>query len=783
MAKKLIHLIVSDVILPFIVATILSLVLFWPTVIKQQLPIATDILTGYHKPWIYKQFPNSPFPFPVKNMESFDVVRFFYPTRYLAMQQYKKGQWPLWNSSQLSGTPLGAEFTTGAFYPLNVIFAVMPFAWGFGILAILQIFLAVVTFYYFIRALALSKFSAVFGGVTFALSGVMAGFFHSLVFDHAFLWLPVALLSIAKLAKTRGSIWIATLALAIVGMALASHLQVLFYAALLLVAYAFFYYLQTRKRFIIIFSILGILLGALGSMIQLLPSIELLTKSVRSENIQDVIGSTFGHFFHLVLFVAPNYFGNPGRQNYFGGPSYYHEYSIYIGIPVLLFAIYALVITKKSKEVYFWVLTATVSILFAVENPLSRLPFLLNIPVLSSITATRSFAFADLAIIILAAFGFDSILQNNQLLKRKALVIFIFVLFCAFCIMLINIKFPGIFFQKYLMDVPKNRVISLHNLVLPTFIFILTCILTAGFYFFKKIQVVYCLLLILFLINTADLIHQFNMQNGFVPIQSIFPQIASTKLLSSQSLPPRVIGTEDRIMTPDFGAYYGYENVDGYSAGLLKNYAATFANYNGDKRHYVKMMSITNIFSPVIRLLGVDYVFSSYTADELVASGQFKEIARDNDVITYENYKSIPRFYLTNENIDDHSDLELVKNRSITFSDQEGSQTNPSSITVVDYQPNVIILKVNNSKWPQILQTMLPNYPGWKAYINGREKPITISKDSFIGVLIPSGRSTVKFSYQPMSFTLGLYSSIIGCLVILGIGIHYTFKQWLKFKR
>lgn len=50
-------------------------------------------------------------------------------------------------------------------------------------------------------------------------------------------------------------------------------------------------------------------------------------------------------------------------------------------------------------------------------------------------------------------------------------------------------------------------------------------------------------------------------------------------------------------------------------------------------------------------------------------------------------------------------------------------------------------------------------YPGWRAYVDGREAPIYRADFLFRAVPLPAGRHMVEFRYQPDSFTLGLWIS------------------------
>ena len=56
----------------------------------------------------------------------------FYPWRQLAVEQIRAGHWPLWNPYLGAGTPLAANLQTATFYPLNILFLLMPVERAFG---------------------------------------------------------------------------------------------------------------------------------------------------------------------------------------------------------------------------------------------------------------------------------------------------------------------------------------------------------------------------------------------------------------------------------------------------------------------------------------------------------------------------------------------------------------------------------------------------------------------------------------------------------------------------
>lgn len=69
---------------------------------------------------------------------------------------------------------------------------------------------------------------------------------------------------------------------------------------------------------------------------------------------------------------------------------------------------------------------------------------------------------------------------------------------------------------------------------------------------------------------------------------------------------------------------------------------------------------------------------------------------------------------------------------------------------------------------PGLLVLNDTDYPGWKAYVDGRMKNIISTNYLFRGVLLPPGSHRVDFKYEPNSFRIGL---LLSCFSLLCAGI------------
>jgi hypothetical protein len=98
------------------------------------------------------------------------------------------------------------------------------------------------------------------------------------------------------------------------------------------------------------------------------------------------------------------------------------------------------------------------------------------------------------------------------------------------------------------------------------------------------------------------------------------------------------------------------------------------------------------------------------------------------------------------------------------------SQIQATPVQATYEKPDSIRLKLTRSE-PSYLVINLTNYPGWKAKVNGLEKPVLRANYAFNAIEIGKGESEVEFYYDPDSFKLGLIISlaslIFGLIIIV----------------
>jgi hypothetical protein len=92
---------------------------------------------------------------------------------------------------------------------------------------------------------------------------------------------------------------------------------------------------------------------------------------------------------------------------------------------------------------------------------------------------------------------------------------------------------------------------------------------------------------------------------------------------------------------------------------------------------------------------------------------------------------------------------------------------------IVSYQSQRVVIEASAEE-PSLLMLNDADYPGWKAYVNGRRESILNVDYLFRGVMLPRGNCTVEFIYRPFSFLAGAVVSLLA--MITGL-IFFIFKM------
>ena len=92
----------------------------------------------------------------------------------------------------------------------------------------------------------------------------------------------------------------------------------------------------------------------------------------------------------------------------------------------------------------------------------------------------------------------------------------------------------------------------------------------------------------------------------------------------------------------------------------------------------------------------------------------------------------------------------------------------PTQISLVERGAGEILFTVS-SEGPSFMVLSEVFYPGWKAWIDGREVPLFKVDYILRGLETPAGSHEVRLAFQPRSVSRGLWLSLAGVMMILGL--------------
>ena len=736
----------KKLLFPFLILAI-SVIFFWQFFFKGLLPIPSDTIVGLYHPFRDLYAKDYPRGIPFKNFLITDPIRQQIPWKKLVVENFKKFEIPIWNPYSFSGTPLLANFQSGAFYPLN-LFLFLPFSFGWSLMIVLQIILAGIFMFYYLRNQKLNDYASLIGSISFAFSGFFIAWLEWNTILQTALWFPSILLSVEKIfSEDRKKFkWQITLVLSLVFSFFAGHLQVFFYEILFLILYIAFYIERKRisRKSLYLFA-LPVILSLVLAIPQLIPTLKFILLSSRG---LDLVWTNPGWFIpiqNLVQFLVPDYFGNPTTLNYFGIWNY-AEFIGFIGVIPLVFAFHGLLTQRKRTAFFGFVIL--ISLFFAIQNPISELPFKLNIPFLSSSQPTRLIFLITFSLSTMAAFGLDQFMKR----KDKKILPITLVFFGVFGLLFITTYLGNMFHSVE----AQNLLVARRNIYFPFAIFAGGAMLMSGFIFLKDRRIGRFVILGLILITVIDLLRFGWKFTPFTKSEYLFPTTKTTDFLQNQKDKNfRIMSTDSRILPPNFSSIYKIQSIEGYDPLYIRRYTELISAMQRGKPDIIPPFGFNRIITPhdlenkFINLLNVKYVLSLSE----INNPDYRLAFEEGQTKIYENLNVLPRAFFVSSVVTAKDKSDAIEKM---FTDMDFSKTavvedsgfsNQFSVgksTIIDYSDNEVIVQTDNQE-SGFLVLLDSFYPTWKAKIDGKDTKIFITNYNFRGIAVPAGKHTVRF--------------------------------------
>ncbi|MBN1461136.1 MAG: hypothetical protein JXA57_16535, partial [Armatimonadetes bacterium] len=353
-----------------------------------------------------------------------DPIQQYLPWRVYAVESVRSGLMPLWNPYAFCGTPFLANLQSTVLYPLNALFLLTGARHGFGVSAILHLILGGLFMFAFLRTLALRPVAALFGALVMMFNGFVVTWLEFPTLSlWVFMWLPALLLCYEQALRSPRSVWPVLCALVVGLQFLGGHLQISAYVLLAFLIYALVRLVQpgsgeVRRGRVVALAVVPLVLGLGLAAAQLLPTFELARHAGRVAQEAGAATSTAFPLSHLILYLVPNFFGNPVDYNYWGNfkdPSAFNffETACYVGVLPLLLTAWALRRPRRPSLWFFGGLTLF-ALLVALGSPLYLLLYHLAPGFRELAGLGRVLCLAAFGLAGLGAIGLDDLLGQES---------------------------------------------------------------------------------------------------------------------------------------------------------------------------------------------------------------------------------------------------------------------------------------------------------------------------------------------------------------------------------
>jgi hypothetical protein len=707
-----------------------------------------------------------------------DPLYQYYPHRVIAAEIVGAGTVPLWNPYYLCGTPfLATEPLAGFFYPPNLIYYLIDPLRAFGLSAWLHLFFAGLFMFLYLRSVRLDRSSALFGAISFELSGYFLVNLMWLSRVATASWAPLLFFSFEKYWREKKSAYALVLAFALGMSVLAGTPPVVVFVVLALGLYIAARVLTgVRDRgwresiARLALPVVAICLGTLLAGVQLLPTLEATPFFARAQWSYEEAWDTGRSPLALASALVPEFLVNYWRPN------------IYVGVLPLLLAFWALLFRRNLYVLFFAALAVlSLSLFLNIPDVLYRLLYV--IPVfragrLMEVKITYAFSVS-----VLAAWGFNSLAGQMKEGGRSRM----FGMGLAFtglaAVILVGMQLvePSSIWPA--SDTLVARGIGRAALLLLLGAGLLVVRGRLGLRLYTSLAV---------LLVAADMFYFGWKLNPPQNPEDLFFDTGSTRFLAADTDLFRIMRGPGSggVLPPNTGAVYGFSDAQGYSSLVLDYYGQFMDLIEPGLAKIIRIRPLSrpeSLASPLLDLLNVKYILSepdvSQELAEFDAAHDDVDLAYDGEIKIYENMNVLPRASvvrdfkvlsgkeaifaeLTSEGFDPRAYVVLEEEAS-SYGGAPGHSEGESTARVAGYTANKVSIQVDAaSKGFLVLSDLY--YTGWKAFVDGESEKVYKADYILRAVPVEKGSHLVELVYDPLSFKIGLALTASALAVLVG---------------
>lgn len=745
-----------------------------------------------------------------------DLGPYFIPPRFFWVESIKQGHFPLWNPYQFSGHPFFANPQHGVFYPIHILFFILPFDIAFNSIIVLHFFLGGLFTYLFLRDLKAKSSGALLSGLTFMLSGYLLSVHSLLTILLSSVWTPFIMMFFRRAIQGKEFKNEILTAVMITISFLGGGIEIVYGNFIVLFMMVIFSPLNESvqkslggislfgQRLKVLFMV--ILLFLFLSAIQLIPFLELYHHSIRGKGISYQEATTWSFApKDLLLFFLPDAYGYfLDMKKYWVSQCWFK--TLYTGgLPFILSSIFFVF----GKERKLFLVLMIFSIFFALGHYNPLYPFVFQyLPFFNGIRYPAKFLYIFiLTLSMTTGLGFQRLMELSPPREGKRLknIFTLLSLFCGLSLLFLVIGHEKISYilKTNEFDFPRYNFLSVNLFNGKRFFFYLTL-----FFLFLRIGLEVKwkewikMGLIFFLITdlfgnmgfygrekTSDYFQKTKIIERISSDQDHFRVFSTPKTISQDTTPlihdPNTLNLLKEKHLPSMNLLYRLHDIWGIEVIRLKRLDDLY-------RLLISAPSISS--THLINLYGVRYVVSVTPLDEdkrfeLIDArveglkGDQEDLLKENTIKLYRIRDPILRAWLVKDfkmmspeamlirmaSKEFHPDQEVLLEEEPRFNpfEKKGKRVE-GEIKLIHESNNRIRLLVKASE-DAMLVLNDTYFPGWKVYVDGKRRNIFRANYTFRAVALRGGTHQIEFIYEPMSFKLGMGGTILGILGCMAI--------------
>jgi hypothetical protein len=665
----------------------------------------------------------------------FDLWGYHYPLMDYAFQSLKHLSFPAWDPAIYCGQPFAANIQAALFYPPTwLLFAIsathdhLPYR-ALEIFVFAHIWLAFLLSFSWLRNKRLSDLACILGAGIFAYSGyAMLQLQHQGLLS-GYAWLPLGLWGIDNLTENRTLPGFLKITAASAASFLAGYPPMWLVLAIYWGVYALF----SGKPAVVARTLFALLTSLVLAAIQLLPAIEASALMVKENR----YGQGIREISFYLSYLIPNFYDFgidvPAMTN-FG-----REY-LYLGAPAL-FGIAVFLRYRRWHYAIPLLASGGVCLIF-LTNPFQVVSLAIDkVQFLTQICGPWYFLAGFTATVAaVAAFGIDQFLVRPQ--KPLSNLQTIAAILCAAAFAIYEL-------QAWSASAFRPGWWSALDALATLTVFVICIFAVRG----RSAMAAILLLSVAVDYKSFGTSKRFNAHRGPLPHEYARDGFFAMDPQAFQAL---AANPQYRILS-DFAApmpvelrHHGLSSPQGGDPFVTQRYL-DFVRGLGARSESNRELSIDSDNQLAMDTLAIRYVITTRNGplySHLEANPAFKLLGNDGHyfrVYEYQNFKE-PFF---------------------------------GTATLLSRTPEIRKFQVTSPDF--VLKEQF--FPGWQAYLDGRQIPIQLWHGAFQSVQVPPGDHQLEFRYQPQTQKIGAWISALSALLLLLLSARQFWRLLLPDSR